>query len=68
MKKEAVDMNLNNYLITIPEATTDTLGGVKKITVDTLAEDADITTVVAAYNNLINKLTEAGLITSQLEV
>lgn len=64
----AVDMNLNNYLTTIPEATTDTLGGVKKITVDTLAEDADITTVVAAYNNLINKLTEAGLITSQLEV
>lgn len=53
-----------DYITTIPEATIDTLGGVKKITVDTLAEDADITTVVTAYNNLISKLTEAGLVGS----
>ena len=64
--KEEIDSK--GYLTEIPEATVDTLGGVKKVQVDSIAEDADITTVVTAYNNLITKLTESGLIVSQLEI
>lgn len=63
--KEEIDSK--GYLTEIPEATVDTLGGVKKVQVDSIAEDSDIVAVVTAYNNLITKLTESGLIVSQLE-
>lgn len=58
---------LEQKIQSIPEASIDTLGGVKKITIDTLADDADIATVVAAYNNLVNKLIESGLAATQLD-
>lgn len=45
----------------VPVATDTTLGGVKKVTVSKLAEDVDVTTVVTAYNELIDKLVTSGI-------
>lgn len=48
-------------LQSVPTPTDTTLGGVKQVTVTKLAEDADITTVVTAYNDLIDKLVTSGI-------
>lgn len=47
---------------TLPPATTNKIGGVKKaVQVDILEDTADLATVIQAYNNLLLALNQAGM-------
>jgi hypothetical protein len=48
-------------LQSVPTATSDTLGGVKQVTISQLAKDADLTSVIATYNNLVTQLVASGI-------
>lgn len=48
-------------LQSVPTATSDTLGGVKQVTISQLAKDADLTSVIATYNDLVTQLVASGI-------
>ena len=48
-------------LQSVPAATNTALGGVKQVTIPQLAEDADLASVIAAYNDLVTKLVASGI-------
>nr|DAM97282.1 MAG TPA: Head fiber protein [Crassvirales sp.] len=48
-------------LQSVPTATSDTLGGVKQVTISQLAKDANLTSVIATYNDLVTQLVASGI-------
>lgn len=48
-------------LQSVPTATSDTLGGVKQVTIPQLAKDADLASVIATYNDLVTQLVASGI-------
>lgn len=48
-------------LQSVPTATSDTLGGVKQVTISQLAKDADLASVIATYNDLVTQLVASGI-------
>lgn len=48
-------------LQSVPTATSNTLGGVKQVTIPQLAKDTDLASVIATYNDLVTQLVASGI-------